>query len=85
MDDMKQIVLVRSDGTDGDETGREWTVHYILYEMRDEGRTCYDIYDDDGEGNGVQICRGYNLSRMLLLTLRLGVFIEWGKNQPVNR
>jgi hypothetical protein len=74
----EQVVKVRSDETDGDETGRHWTVHYILFhDQDDDGRDCYDLYTDDGAGNGKMICRGYNKNTMVSLTLRLGEFVAW--------
>lgn len=75
----KQHCKVRSDDYDGDETGREWAVHYVLYEtVDDDGTRCFDLYSDDGEGNGDMIARGYDVHAMRSLTLRLGAFVAWG-------
>jgi hypothetical protein len=80
MEDFVQIVKVLSDETDGDEFGHEWKVYYILYQTEDqEGYPCYDLYTDDGLGNGVRISRGYKLRDMQNLILKLGKFIEWKK------
>ena len=78
MDDLIQECRVESDYVDGDEDGREWKVQYVLYKtLDDEYRVCYDIYTDDGLGNGVKVCRGYNANHMRSMTLQLGRFIEW--------
>ena len=80
---MEQIVKVVSDEYDGNEDGVEWRIHYILFETDDDdGLKCFDLYDDDGRGNGTMICRGYNLIRMRSLTLRLGDFVEWKVGVP---
>lgn len=82
--DFIQRVKVRSDETDGDETGRAWAIHYVLYETADEqGAKCFDLYEDDGHGNGVMLCRGHHESRMRSLALRLGEFVEWGHPDEV--
>jgi len=74
----EQIVRVESNETDGNESGKHWTVHYVLYDtIDDEDRQVFALYTDDGEGNGVEICRGYNLNAMRSLALRLGEFVEW--------
>ena len=74
----EQIVKVRSKEYDGDETGHEWQIHYVLLrEADDEGTPCFDLYDDDGRGNGNMIARGYHEPSMVSLTLRLGEFVEW--------
>lgn len=63
---------------DGDEFGNEWQVHYVLYRTyNEEGNRCYELYLDDGKGNGNLICRGTNEAEMRRLTLRLGEFVEW--------
>lgn len=76
---MEQVLKVRTSETDGDETGAHWTVHYVLFETVDEDRDCpcFDLFDDDGRGNGKQICRGWNRNAMVSLALRLGAFVEW--------
>lgn len=74
----EQALKVVSPEYTGDESGREWRVHYVLYRTHDDdGRECFDLYDDDGAGNGTQIARGYHQRRMVSLTLRLGEFVEW--------
>jgi hypothetical protein len=83
-DKFDQLCKVRADEIDGDEEGNEWVVHYVLYETQDdEGATCYDLYQGDGEGNGIQICRGYSQGRMRSLTLRLGELVEWKAGVPL--
>lgn len=78
---LEQRVKVRSSDWDCDLDGRSWAVHYVLYETEDhEGINCFDLYDDDGKGNGTMICRGYHEGRMRSLTLRLGEFVEWGSS-----
>lgn len=73
----EQVVKVVTDDWDSDH-GDEWRVHYVLYEtVTDDGAECFDLYEDDGEGNGTQIARGFNKSRMVSLTLRLGAWVEW--------
>lgn len=73
-----QVAKVVTDEYDGDDAGHEWAVHYVLYRTTDDdGRVCFDLYEDDGEGNGTQIARGYHQHRMVSLTLRLGAFVEW--------
>lgn len=77
MDDFEQIVRVESQETNADQFGG-WNVHYVVYRTRDDdGRECFDLYDDDGRGNGVKIARGYHQGRMVSLCLRLGEFVEW--------
>lgn len=76
----EQILRVRSNETDGDESGRHWTVHYVLFEAEDgDGNPSFDLYTDDSEGNGSFICSGGNRNKMVSLTLRLGAFLEWRK------
>jgi hypothetical protein len=82
MTDMKQIVRVRSAEFDGDEDGNEWQVEYVLFETHTDGAIhhptpVYQLYDDDGRGNGSLICTGTSLKRMRSLILRLGQFVEW--------
>lgn len=80
----EQYGKVRSDETDGDDCGHEWAVHYILYRSQDDdGRACFDLYSDDGEGNGDLIARGHNETKMRSLLLRLGTFVEWA-SPPIN-
>lgn len=83
----EQIVKVKSDEWDGDESGHHWQTHYVLYQTNDDldgnGHECFDLYDDDGEGNGDMIARGYNKSQMVHLTLKLGEFVEWKQGVPV--
>ena len=43
----------------------------------DDGHECFDVYTDDGAGNGELVARGYNHERMRTLTLALGEFVEW--------
>lgn len=82
---MEQICKVLSGEWDGDSFGNEWPVHYVLYRTTDDsggefhGRECFDLYSDDGAGNGDFIARGHNLIQMRSLTLRLGEFVEWEK------
>jgi hypothetical protein len=84
--DMEQIALVRTDTLDGDDFGNEWTLHYVLYRNEDhEGSPCFDIYEDDGAGNGVMLCRGWKESAMRSLILSLGDLVEWQKGVPLNR
>jgi hypothetical protein len=79
----EQVLKVRSDEWDGDDDGNEWQVHYVLYRAAgdpgadDENLTCYDLYSDDGKGNGEMICRGYHLGSMRSLALKLGELVEW--------
>lgn len=75
---MDQIVRVRTMDYDGNEDGVEGQIHYVLYRERDNaGRECFDLYEDDGRGNGDFIARGYHPGRMRGLVLRLGEFVEW--------
>lgn len=75
---MQQIVKVVSDETTGDVFGNEWREHYVLYaDNDDDGVPCFDLYTDDGQGNGNMICRGYNQGAMRSLTLRLGTWVAW--------
>jgi hypothetical protein len=74
----QQYLKVRTNEWDGDESGDEWQVHYVLMETEDDdGRRCFDLYTDDGEGNGNKVCRGYHETDMRSMTLRLGEFVEW--------
>ena len=74
-----QYAKVVSDEWDGNEDGVEWNVHYVLYKtIDDDGAHCFDLYKDDGRGNGDMIARGYNEAAMRSLVLRLGKFLEWG-------
>lgn len=78
--EQEQVVKVVSQEWDGDDVGNEWQVHYVLYRTRDDdGAECFDLYSDDGEGNGDMVTRGYNHAAMRSLTLKLGHFLEWGK------
>lgn len=71
----EQILRVNSDEIDGDESGAHWRVDYVLIRTHDDaGLECYDVYTDDGYGNGDMICRGYNKHVMRSLTLKLGQF-----------
>lgn len=86
MEKFEQICRVKSSEWDGDESSHEWQVHYVLYATNDDdGRDCFDLYDDDGRGNGIRIARGYTKSRMVSLTLRLGEFVEWQFGVVPNR
>lgn len=77
-DVFEQYLKVRSNDRDDSGAGHEWTIHFVLYKTSDDnGRHCFDLYEDDGEGNGDFVCRGYKESSMLDLTLRLGTFVEW--------
>lgn len=83
-DGFEQVVRVNSNERTGDESGDEWTVFYALYRVHtEEGVVVYDLYDDDGFGNGTMICRGTHRSRMVSLTMRLGTFVEWTKPAQV--
>ena len=74
----QQRCKVRSNDWDGDEFGNSWQIYYILYQdTDDDDRMCFDLYDDDGRGNGTMIARGYNESAMRSLILQLGEFVEW--------
>ena len=76
----EQRLRVRSHEYNGDETGAEWRVEYVLYETSDENDVrCFELYECDDRDNGVMICRGYKESDMRHLTLRLGDFVEWRK------
>lgn len=81
----EQCARVVSDDWDDDGTGQAvWRIHYVLYEtVDDDDVKCYDLYDDDGRGNGTQICRGYNLDRMRSLVLSLGDLVEWKAGVPL--
>lgn len=53
---------------------------YVVYETVDEDKgncQCFDVYEDDGAGNGTMVCRGYNIIRIRSMVLSLGEFIEW--------
>lgn len=79
---MEQILRVCSDEYDGDETGNHWQVYYVLFQTADDDSTpCYDLYDDDGRGNGTMIARGYHKGRMRSLALKLGDFVEWRQSE----
>lgn len=70
---MEQVLKIVTDERDGDEFGQEWQLHYVLYESADDdGVTCWDLYEDDGAGNGTQVCRGYHKSSIVHMALRLG-------------
>jgi hypothetical protein len=59
---------------------------YVVYEtVDDDGKECFDVYEDDGEGNGTQVARGYNIIRIRSMVLCLGEFIEWRAGVPVLR
>jgi hypothetical protein len=74
----EQILRVDTGETDGDESGHEWPVHYVLMRTYDdEGTGCFAVYTDDGRGNGVEICRGYHEHDMRSMVLKLGKFVEW--------
>lgn len=80
----EQYAKVVSDEVDGDETGRHWKIHYVLYLTQDDdGRKCFDLYSDDGLGNGDMISRGYNERSMRSLVLRLGRHVEWKAGVPL--
>ena len=75
---MNQVLRVDTGEIDGNEDGREWPVHYVLFQTEDDdGHECFDVYTDDGAGNGELVARGYNHERMRTLTLALGEFVEW--------
>ena len=81
----EQLCKVVSDEWDGDDFGNEWPIHYVVYATcDDEGTPCFDLYSDDGKGNGDMECRSYNERRMVSICLKLGYFVEWKKNVPVN-
>ena len=71
---MDEVLRVTAGERDGDETGREWEVDYVLFESVDDdtGLTTFDLYTDDGLGNGPRICRFDNLTVARSLMLRLG-------------
>ena len=74
------VLRVRSDEVDGDEFGNEWRVEYVLFRTSDfySGLQCFDLYTDDGQGNGVKVCSGDNHATMRSLALKLGDFVNWG-------
>lgn len=86
---MEQILRVNSGEWTGDDSGREWTVFYVLHRLMvdDDGyenpdptketKEVFDLFDDDGRGNGTMICRGTNRNAMTSMVLRLGEFVEW--------
>ncbi len=56
--------------------------YYVVYETIDEDNgdvQCFDIYEDDGEGNGTMVCRGHDMNRIRSMVLSLGEFIEWDR------
>lgn len=90
---MKQVMKVISSECDGDfdpNTNRiiEWKISYILYETTSNEKVQYnsiynfEIYDDDGMGNGNFICAGYSISKMINLMRKLGKFVEWEEGVP---
>lgn len=40
---------------DGDESGHEWTCGYSVYSPG-QGQNLWELYEDDGKGNGRFIC-----------------------------
>lgn len=77
-DVFEQQVRVRSGDVDGDDFGTEWDVHYAVYATEDEdGVPCFDLWQDDGHGNGELVCAGYNRQKMVSLCLKLGDQVEW--------
>lgn len=73
-----QMLRVRSGELDGDESGLEWIVEYVVYEtVDDDGQAVFDLYDDDGRGNGKMLARFVNRRVAREVTLRLGEFVEW--------
>ncbi len=83
---MEQVAKVRGEATNGDEFGHEWREHFVLYRNEDDdGVECFDLYEDDGAGNGAMVCRGYHHGRMRSLTLALGELIEWKAGVPLVR
>lgn len=81
-----QIIKVRSNEYDGDETGREWRIHYVVYRTRDDdGRRCFDLYEDDGHGNGDMLCRFYKEARARQIAIKLGELIEYAAGQAPKR
>jgi hypothetical protein len=82
--ELVQLAMVRTNETDGDSYGNEWLLHYVVYHtVDDDSRECYDIYADDGEGNGTQVARGYNRSDVISIVLRLGDLVEWSRGVPL--
>ena len=74
----EQVLRIKSNEYDGDDAGNEWQVQYVLFRTEDaDGTECFDLYTDDGKGNGEMICRGYSQGSMVSLALRLGEFVEW--------
>ena len=81
-DKFEQRAKVISDDHDGDETGREWQVYYIIYETEDEdGRTVYALYKDDGEGNGEGLANFFRRNDAMHILLKLGKLVEYREGQ----
>lgn len=76
-----QILRVRSNEEDGDDSGRHWQVHYVLTEEENVEDSPefkpFHLWTDDGFGNGILVCVGSNKTQMVSLTLKLGTFIAW--------
>ncbi len=78
----EQRAKVISDDYDGDESGREWQVYYIIYETADEdGRTVYALYKDDGEGNGEGLANFFRRNDAMHILLKLGTLVEYREGQ----
>lgn len=81
-DKFEQRAKVISDDYDGDESGREWQVYYIIYETADEdGRTVYALYKDDGEGNGEGLANFFRRNDAMHILLKLGTLVEYREGQ----
>ncbi len=81
-DKFEQRAKVISDDYDGDDTGREWQVYYIIYETESEdGRVVYALYKDDGEGNGEGLADFYRRNDAMNILLKLGTLVEYREGQ----
>lgn len=67
---IEQVVKVQADAE----------TFYIMYEVKSDAFEGfrYEIYEDDGNGNGTIVCDGTDMLRMRSMVLRLGDFIQWG-------
>ena len=76
---MEQILKVVTDQWDEDGHGNAWQIHYILYAVDDH----FELWEDDGEGNGILIFTGNHKHRCIGVALRLGKQLEWKAGVPL--
>ncbi len=81
-DKFEQRVRVESEDYDGDDSGHEWTIFYVIYETEnDDGQTVFELWKDDNKGNGEGLGAFYKRSDAFGIVQKLGTLVEYREGQ----